>query len=251
MMRNTPSVGLPTLVLLHGFTGSPHSWDTITPALEAHYQIVRPYLPGHHPQDADCPTFAAASAQIAQLLSALPAPRTLLGYSLGGRLALHTALHYSHLVERLILESATAGIEDERARAARKQSDDQLAQDIRTKGLKWFVDYWSSIPLFDSQQRLPPSLRRAQREERLAHHPEGLARSLEKMGAGVMPTMWSLLNTLRCPVHLITGTLDSRYTAIAKRMLALIPQGEHSEILDAGHTPHLESPEQFDAAILR
>jgi 2-succinyl-6-hydroxy-2,4-cyclohexadiene-1-carboxylate synthase len=242
---------LPALVLLHGFTGSPHSWNAIVPDLEKHYHVIRPYLPGHQPQDADCPTFEVASAQVADLLANFPAPRTLLGYSLGGRLALYTALQHPHCVDQLILESATPGIEDEGERAARKQADDQLAQDIRAKGMRWFVDYWANLPLFASQQRLPASVRAAQQRERLAHHPEGLAQSLERMGTGVMPPMWARLDALRCPVHLITGALDARYSAIATRMASLLPQVRRSEITEAGHTPHLEAPSQFLTALLR
>lgn len=241
----------PTLVLLHGFTGSPASWDAVVPALECRYQVVRPYLPGHHPDDGDCVSFEEASSQVARLLASLPAPRILLGYSLGGRLALHTALHYPDVVENLILESATAGIADDDERASRRRSDEQLARDIRGRGLEWFVDYWASIPLFASQRRLPEPVRAAQRAERLAHHPEGLARSLERMGAGVMRPMWSQLGALCCPLHLITGELDTRYTGIAEQILSAVPHATLDVITDVGHAPHLERSEAFLNAALR
>lgn len=249
--QTRPFPDRPTLLLLHGFTGSPSSWDAIAPTLEHRYRIVRPYLPGHHPDDEDCTSFEEASAQVAIVLARLPAPRTLLGYSLGGRLALHTALNYPDVIEHLILESASPGIADDEERASRRRSDAQLAQDIRDRGLEWFVDYWASIPLFASQRRLPASVRAAQRAERLAHHPEGLARSLERMGAGMMQPMWSQLGNLRCPLRLITGELDIRYTGIARHIQSLVPQTAHHIIRDAGHTPHLEQPDLFLSAALR
>jgi 2-succinyl-6-hydroxy-2,4-cyclohexadiene-1-carboxylate synthase len=220
------------------------------PALQSRYTVVRLCLPGHHPADTGCTSFDDAALFVAASLRAADPPRTLLGYSLGGRLALHTALRYPDLVESLILESATAGIENDEERQTRKAADDQLAQDIRIKGLDWFVEYWANIPLFESQQRLPTNVRDEQRRIRLNHSPEGLAQSLEKMGAGVMLPMWKRLHTLTCPVHLITGALDVRYTQLAQRMQAAMPHARHTSIADAGHTPHLEAAQPYLRAVL-
>ncbi len=246
---SSPPSDRPNLILLHGFTGSPYSWDALVPELETRYRVTRPYLPGHHPDDEGCCGFTDAGSQIAALLEALKPPRTLLGYSLGGRLALYTTIHYPHLVEKLILESATPGLEDESERIARKQVDDELAQSIRIKGLAWFADYWANIPLFQSHQKLPAELRAAQRSERVRHSVEGLAQSLEHMGTGVMPSMWSQLQSIHRPVHLITGALDSRYEAIANEMRDMVRRAEHSVIPHSGHTPHLEAPRLFLEAV--
>jgi 2-succinyl-6-hydroxy-2,4-cyclohexadiene-1-carboxylate synthase len=240
----------PTLLMLHGFTGSPASWDAVSTCLGSRYRLIRPYLPGHHPDDTTCPDFDGAGSHIAALLSALPKPRTLMGYSLGGRLALYTTIHYPHLVDRLILESATAGIADDAERAARKGADDQLAQNLRTKGLSWFVEYWETLPLFESHKNLPEPVRAAQRKQRLAHTTEGLAQSLERMGAGVMPSLWGHLQHVTCPVRLITGTLDVRYTTIAREMISHLPHARHILIPNAGHSIHLEQPQLLCDAIL-
>ncbi|MDX2139053.1 MAG: 2-succinyl-6-hydroxy-2,4-cyclohexadiene-1-carboxylate synthase [Chloroflexota bacterium] len=243
----------PPLVLLHGFTGSAHSWEAHTAALAAHYRVLRPDLPGHGATPASTPADCAietVARQLARLIeTTLAPPVTLLGYSMGGRLALYTALEYPQLIHTLILESASPGIADDAERLARRAADDALAQRILDQGITRFVDAWERLPLFATYARLPDETRTALRQARLANDPTGLAHSLRGMGTGVQPSLWARLPALSCHVLLITGADDAKFTGIARQMMPTLPDGQHVIITASGHTPHLEQPDAFQSAL--
>ncbi|MCA9907244.1 MAG: 2-succinyl-6-hydroxy-2,4-cyclohexadiene-1-carboxylate synthase [Anaerolineae bacterium] len=241
------------LLLLHGFTGSAASWQAQTAALAERWCVIRPDLPGHGQTPApaaDRCSMEHVAADLSLLVGQVAgAPAVLLGYSMGGRLALYTALHHPASVRALILESASPGLERETDRAARRASDDALAQRILDEGIPAFVDAWERLPLFASHARLPTHVQAAQRAGRLANDAQGLAHSLRGMGTGSQPPLWERLDTCALPVLLISGADDTKYTQIAQRMAHALPHAQHVTIAQAGHTPHLERPEAFRAAV--
>ncbi len=243
------------LLLLHGFAGSGDTWSHLAHQfITGGFQLLAPDLLGHGASDA--PTDAAryaASEQVADLLTlldTLAVERTvLLGYSMGGRLALHLALTAPERVSCLIVESATPGITDPVERATRQQADEELARAIEEHGLHWFANYWDSLPLFASRHRLPESMQSRLRTQWLTQRPQGLAASLRGFGTGTMPPVWGQLQNLRCPVLVIVGALDERYVTLGRAMVTELSQGTLVIVPDAGHTVHLERPQHFVAAI--
>ena len=123
---NMVVMSIADLVLIHGFAGTGRAWDPVLERLDAQtYRAVAPDLRGHGAAGAARPVSFAACA--ADVLAAAPAPLTLCGYSLGGRIALHAALAAPERVARLVLVATTAGIDDPGERAARRASDEELA----------------------------------------------------------------------------------------------------------------------------
>lgn len=247
--------GRPPLVLLHGFTGSVATWAPFADTLGAGRALLAVDLPGHGASD--CPANPAeyrAERTVEEILAVLDALGVgrfaLLGYSLGGRVALHLALAAPERVERLILESASPGIPDSAERAARRQSDEALARLLDTEGIAAFVDRWERVPLFASQARLPDEVRAHQRAQRLANDPRGLAGSLRGIGAGVPEPLQGRLGALAMPTLLIVGALDTKYVALGREMLAALPAGRLVVVPDAGHAVHLEAPAAFARAVL-
>lgn len=249
----TGSGRLPPLLLLHGFTGSGASWDDLLPRLSADRLVLTVDLPGHGqtpppaaPERAGMP---AVSSDLAGLVSALSldrfGPLDVLGYSMGGRLALFFALDHPVLVRRLVLESASPGLADPEERRTRQLSDEALAWRIEEHGIPAFVDEWEDLPLFASQRRLPEPARASLRQSRLSNTDAGLAASLRSMGTGVQPSLWPLLPGLHSPVLLLVGELDPKFLEINRRMQAAIPTSALHIIPDAGHTPHLENPAHY------
>ena len=239
------------IVLLHGFTGSSSNWQPLFDALAPLQTVLAVDLLGHG--DTDSPADPAryrierAAADLATLITELVTPpATLLGYSMGGRLALYAAIHYPHLVNRLILESASPGIEVAAERAARQQSDEALADRIERVGIEAFVHYWEQISLFATQT---PEQRERLRAGRLKHNPTGLANSLRGMGTGAQPPLWDRLGEVEAQTLLIAGELDTKFTAIVRRMAALIPRADLAIIPHAGHTAHLEQPDTYTKII--
>ena len=172
-----------------------------------------------------------------------------LGYSMGGRVALQFALGAPDRLWALVLESASPGIEDGAEREDRVRSDDALADDIERNGIVAFVDRWQAIPLFASQSRLSAAVREELRRQRRRNSPFGLANSLRGAGAGQEAPVLSRLADLRIPTLLIAGALDSKYVALANKMSDALPCARTQIVSEAGHATHLEQPEAFDRVV--
>ena len=247
-------IGTP-IVLLHGFTGSKANWkQLITPLAEAHSVIAIDIL-GHgdsdKPDDPHRYRMEYVSSDIIKLVRAMTtAPITLLGYSMGGRLALYTAALYPEEINRLILESASPGLLTAEERLQRQHSDNELADRIERDGIIAFVDYWENIGLFASQKDLPESVQTVLHEQRLNNSPIGLANSLRGMGTGIQPSLWEKLPEIRQPTLLITGELDSKFHRIAEKMKTTLPDALHISIPQAGHTVHLEQSDAYSQHVL-
>jgi 2-succinyl-6-hydroxy-2,4-cyclohexadiene-1-carboxylate synthase len=231
------------IVLVHGFTQTRSSWSTIAGQLSRDgYSVVTVDVPGHG---------AAAElrtdlADAATLLGNTGERATYVGYSMGGRLALHLAVARPDLVERLVLVSSTAGIDDDIERARRRAEDERRASDIERSGVAAFLDTWLATPLFAN---LPPDA--AQLSDRLENTTGGLASSLRLAGTGAQDSLWPRLGALSMPVLVVAGALDEKFTAIAERMTALIPDVTLAVVADAGHVVHLEKPAEFVRVLRR
>ncbi len=247
--------GVP-LVLLHGFTGSSENWLPLAGAVSESYQLIAPDLLGHGITDSPPLPERYRMENVGQdiigiLQQITTEPAHLLGYSMGGRLALYLAAVYPHFFRSLILESASPGLESPEARQERIASDEQLAQRIESEGVEKFVAYWGKNPLFATQKNLPENIRTQLHHQRLKNNPIGLANSLRGMGTGVQPSLWNQLRDIQLHVLLITGELDTKFTQIGKAMGEKLPKGEHVIVPDAGHTIHLEQPDNFARIVLK
>jgi 2-succinyl-6-hydroxy-2,4-cyclohexadiene-1-carboxylate synthase len=237
---------LPPLVLLHGFMGRGDDWADLAHALSLRRHCLMPDLPGHGDSLAgQAYDVAATAAALVADLDEMSVVRTdLLGYSLGGRMALYTALAYPQRVERLVLESATAGLEDTTERRERRETDARRVAALREGGVSEFVEAWYRQPLFASLD-LHAGLREDLVRRRSRNDAEGLARSLEGIGAGVFPSLWRRLPELGAPALFLGGALDGKYRALARRLADGLPDARHVEIARAGHIAHLERPRRF------
>jgi len=243
------------LLLLHGFGGARSNWQPLQPQLAPQLHSIAIDCLGHG--DSDCPAaadsyrMAAVAADMVDLLAQLGLGRAhLLGYSMGGRLALYMALRYGDRFRSLTLESASPGLRAEAARRERQQADEWLAAQIEARGIAWFVDYWERLPLWASQAGLSPSVRAAQRRQRLRNQPRGLAHCLRAMGSGVQPDLWAKLCRLQLPTLLLVGAADAKFSAINAAMAAQIPSSQLQCLPGAGHNCHLEQPQAFARAVL-
>jgi 2-succinyl-6-hydroxy-2,4-cyclohexadiene-1-carboxylate synthase len=239
----------PALLLLHGFTRDHREWDPLLACFDR-YRTIRVDLIGHGKSDSPAAvarySMAHAVDDLMALLHHLEIERTaLLGYSLGGRVALHLAAEAPELLWALVLESASPGIEDRGERAARAASDEELALSIELDGIEAFVERWQSLPLFGSQSGLPAAVLESQRGQRLGNSATGLANSLRGMGAGAQKYLLPGMDAMDIPALFIAGELDERYAAWAPRMASEVPDAMWRIIEGAGHTTHLEQPEAF------
>jgi 2-succinyl-6-hydroxy-2,4-cyclohexadiene-1-carboxylate synthase len=237
----------PTKALfLHGFTGSGASFRHLEPLLGDVVTATCVDLPGH--RQAPLPHASGSAGfeeTIASLASALDQRTVVIGYSQGARIALALAARFPERVERLVLESGAPGIRRRSERVQRRKSDEAMAALIVERGVDVFVDRWEQLPLFAGLQSLPEPERAALRERRMGHTAEGLAGALTCLGQGVQPDLWSALPGLRIPTLVLSGAKDTKYTRLARRMVAELPLGWRRTFANVGHAPHLECPQAY------
>ncbi len=225
------------VVFLHGFTQAGGSWN---PVLEVFggvdTEILLPDLPGH----GRSATTILNLPDTADVLAKSCGPAIYVGYSMGGRLALHVALRHPQLVRGLLLFGATAGLETEPERQQRRNADELLAHDLKTLGVAAFLDRWLSSPLFATLPHNPEDLRLRQQNT-----VDGLASSLALSGTGAQNSLWDSLLMIRTPTIIAAGDRDEKFTIIGKAMTARI--GSHATfeaVPNAGHACHLEQPQR-------
>jgi 2-succinyl-6-hydroxy-2,4-cyclohexadiene-1-carboxylate synthase len=172
-------------------------------------------------------------------IAAAGAGEVLVGYSLGGRLALRAALRDPARYRGLVTVGATAGIDEAPLRGARAEADERLASWMEVAPIEDIVAVWERQPLFADQSE---SLVAAQRWGRLAHDPADLARLLRTSGQGVLEPVWGELLTLELPVLALAGVRDEGYVRAARRIAELAPRGRAALVEDAGHAPQLQQP---------
>jgi 2-succinyl-6-hydroxy-2,4-cyclohexadiene-1-carboxylate synthase len=244
----------PALMMLHGFTGSGRSLDTVARPMARDFATIVPDLPGHGRSigtpGADAYAFDRSVARlVATLGNAGHARAHWLGYSMGARLALGCAVRFPQRVRSLVLVGGRAGIADTDERRARQRSDEALAERLETLGIDAFVDAWLSQPIFATQRRLGAEFMEGQRRERLANDARELAASLRGHGPGAQPPLFDQLERVKVPVLLVVGSLDLQFVDHARELALRLPDAEICEVAGAGHAVHLEQPAAFIAAV--
>jgi 2-succinyl-6-hydroxy-2,4-cyclohexadiene-1-carboxylate synthase len=234
--------------LLHGFTQSGRSWREVISTMPQGWRWVVPDLRGHgetqNPPGAAF-TMDACADDLEMLWDELGIEHThLVGYSMGGRLALHVAARRQSRLTSILTIGAHAGL-DEDAREGRRRNDEALALRIEREGIEAFVDYWSALPMFAGLDQRGPTFVAELRAERLRNTESGLAASLRGMGAGVMDPVWRELAQVGVPGTFVAGQLDDRYVGFARRLASAVPDGRVEIVLRAGHAVHLERPDEF------
>lgn len=239
------------LVLLHGFTGSKSTWLPFIDQWKEKFQVIIIDLPGHGKTKVKSEgTMESYCGDLIQLFNHLHIDTChVLGYSMGGRMALSLTLLYPERIKSLILESSSPGLQYKEERESRKKNDENLARKIEEEGIKSFVHYWENIPLFATQKELPDKIFNSLRKERLSQSKEGLALSLRTMGTGSQPTWWDKLSTVNQDVLLIVGEIDQKFVIINEEMNRKLINGELIIIKNAGHAIHVEEPEKFDKLV--
>ena len=252
------------VVLLHGFTGSAEAMNGLREGLreklsgglsdgsgegfrEAH-RVFAFDLPGHGnaatPHAIEHFSMEATVSCIWDTLDGLGLERaSLVGYSMGGRVALSAAVACPERVAKVVCIGASPGIADPIERNKRRLADEALADSILADGVEQFVDEWLRQPLFATlTERLSAADFKATREQRLENTPECLALSLRGIGTGAMEPLREALADMDFPCLWVTGAEDAKFAAIAEEMSNIMPNSSHALIPDAGHSAHLENP---------
>lgn len=236
-------------VLLHGFTGSPASFESSLPGLEADVTVVAPTLPGHLEVPAPVDLNDALSRLRTSIEDAGP-PVHIVGYSLGGRLGMHYTLRFPEHVCSATFLGSRPGLPDSTARADRRRTDSGLAELLQNGGLEPFLARWEQLPLLRPRTSDLTAIAESQRIRRL-HSASSLAKTLETLSVGALPDLWTQLARIEAPCRWVAGAFDTEYRALMAKAAELTPNGEFVEIREAGHAILVDAPTAVASLIQR
>lgn len=208
-------------------------------------------LPGHGQtrvqQDSDYQMSNVALALI-ELLDELNIKQCILvGYSMGGRIALYLAIHFPQYFQGVILESASPGLSNQLERDRRLVQDLKLAEQLESSNLADFIQQWYSQPLFRSFVQHPNYQKAIAR--RLGNDPDKLAKSLRFIGLGAQPSLWNRLGEIQVPLLLIVGELDAKFVKLNQLMAQNCFQARLQIVARTGHNVHFEHSDLFSSLL--
>ena len=241
------SEGTPVAVLLHGFTQNIHCWGPFAFQLGERFTVIGIDLPGHGDSTADTVSFEAGAELVHDALASIDAPIDLLvGYSMGGRMALRVLLEHPDSARRMVLIGATAGIDDPQLRQIRIDADQKLADRVRELGPEAFLDFWLNLSLFSALAEDQQF-----RAERLQHWGTGVVETLLHRGTGNMESLWHRLAEVNHPTMIVAGEHDRKFADTgAKLVTGIGPNAQFQIIQDSSHACHLQHPAETAAAII-
>jgi len=238
------------IFLLHGFTGQARDWNFLDKQLSAKFFPIKIDILGHGQSDSPTEKKYYSEINLIKHLNSIIDyfnfnQNILLGYSMGGRIALSYSLAYPEKISALILESASPGIENSIERQLRIEHDQKLAETIFEKGTKKFIRDWVNQPFFDSLKKISPDKLIKIISDRSLNNPIGLTNILSEFSQGKMNSKWTQLDKINFPVLLISGELDKKYCEINKKAYQLLQNAELKIIKISGHNVHLEKEKEF------
>lgn len=249
LIRNTyVRKNAPTLLFIHGFMGSSKDWEELATTLPEQTNVAAITLPGHiDPEGKLVPlpeqlNFDTLSATITESIRhKLPLPIILVGYSLGGRVAMHIAVRHPELLRHLVIISAHPGLTERHERETRYASDINIGKRLETESISKFLSWWYSQEIFSSLAERPELLARLLLS-RLEQNPKLLAEVLRRLSTGLMEPLWDALPWLSIPVTYIVGELDGKFCKLLAQAHQATPDSILCVIPRSGHMPQLEEP---------
>jgi 2-succinyl-6-hydroxy-2,4-cyclohexadiene-1-carboxylate synthase len=240
------------ILFLHGFMGDIHEFDTAINLLGDNFSYLKVDLPGHGNTQVlggkEYYTMPKIAEAIISLLDKLNITKCLLvGYSMGGRLALYLTLNFPERFYKVILESASPGLATEPEQIERVKRDAQIARKLARSTSKIdfaaFLFNWYNQPIFGSIKNHPEFKRML--ESRLQNHPQELTKSLQFMGTGSQSSLWDKLPNNQIPLLLMVGENDDKFIDINKEMAQICRASQLKIINNSAHNIHFENTSEF------
>jgi 2-succinyl-6-hydroxy-2,4-cyclohexadiene-1-carboxylate synthase len=267
---------LPPVVLLHGFMQSSTSWDSIACSLTNRFCVYALDFIGHGlTEKSKKParyTYEDMAASVDYFLRKVVCAQEkrgrekrvhtrrdltnrsqtkhtqikrahVIGYSMGGRIALRLLQTSSDLLASVVLESCNLGCATQAKRTEAAQRNQGWVDRIQHDGMESFVDYWETLPMFATQKEL--GWDKLLHVSRAANNPTSMVLCLQGSGKQAMPLTEVTLEAVRAqrqiglPMLYIYGDKDAKSVAVAATLEA---EGVLVSAIPAGHNVHLEAP---------
>jgi 2-succinyl-6-hydroxy-2,4-cyclohexadiene-1-carboxylate synthase len=236
------------IIFFHGFLGSGLDWKEIIEKLSQNFYCLALDLPGHGKtrvhgpiSDYSMESFAVSITKFVknkELHNAI-----LLGYSMGGRIALFLSAMVKNLWSAAILESATPGLRQEKQRIERRTKDTKIANKLEKEKLEDFLNDWYQQPLFATIGQVKNF--NSILKQRQNNDPFELAKALRMMGVGVQPSLWNACKMVNIPILLLAGEFDRKFCNILRDMNTVNTEFGVKIVKNAGHNVHLEQPDAY------
>lgn len=224
----------PALVFLHGFLGAKEDWDEIVDRLSGNYFCLSLDLPGH----AHTPFTDDVCASIHKWLLAwdLHVP-SLIGYSLGGRIAWQMKTRFATVYAQVIIFSAHPGLTDEKERQMRRENDNAWAELLESNPLADFLKRWYEQPLFTSLKN-KPKLYETMLQRRMDADPHALAKVMRTLSLATQPKVEiEILKSTLC----VYGEEDLKFEQL---YATLTSHTAIRKVRHAGHAVIIENPKE-------
>ena len=239
--------GRTPLLLLHGFTGSAHAWDTLSIALQPHFRVLALDQRGHGDSDpAEVYGPIAAFDDIAGVVDQLNLRSlVLVGLSMGGRNAMYFASKRPAAIDKLVIVDIGPEISARHAAAPTGppepetwESVEQAAQHLYRSNPRPGIHYYRWVASHTLRERPDGALV-------WRWHP-----SIKERRATVDIDWWATLRAIPAPALVLRGE-DSPILDrdVAERMAKELPRGRFVEIPRAIHTLHEDNPDAVLAAL--
>ena len=248
----TGTLDKPLIILLHGFMGNINEFDEAITLLGEYFSYLTLDLPGHGKTQIlgtdEYYKIEPTAEAIINLLDELKIAKCfLVGYSMGGRLALYLTLHFPERFHKVVLESASPGLPTAAERLERIKLDTQIARKLtrifEKSDFAAFLSNWYNQPIFGYITNHPEYDRMV--ESRLQNNPQELDKSLRFMGTGCQPSLWEKLQCNTIPMLLLVGEYDKKFICINTGIAKICEFAQIKIISNAGHNIHFENTLAF------
>ena len=224
---------------LHGAVGMAADWNDLSGRMAALGHTVHALDLWSYLDHGEC-DFEEFARRICEEARGEDSPPALIGYSLGGRLALHALLKDSRVWGGAMIVSAHPGLQNEGERLLRLSNDREWADKALTAPWSEFLAEWESQGIL--QGVCMASLAdRAQLEVRR----EAVARGFTAWSLGRQADLTPLLETVERPVIWLSGLRDQKFKNLADRVWPQMPDSYQLGPLAAGHRVPWEAPDDF------
>lgn len=228
--------------------GDSQEFNEVISLLSDQFCCLTVDLPGHGKTKVlggnECYTMSNTAHSLISLLDQLNIEKCfLVGYSMGGRLALYLNLHFPQRFSKVVLESASPGLKSQWDRSGRMQRDLELASKLETSDFSAFLKNWYNQPIFASLKNHPDFERLLQ--SRLKNNPIQLAKSLRNLSSGCQSSLCDNLKLNENPLLLLVGEYDEKFIAINLEMASLCKSAKLKIVNNSGHNIHFENVNEF------
>ena len=238
------------LICLHGFSEACDTWANLDlPGFRLYCIDFLGHGFSDRPDDESLYSFDTAVRHLYTLIHTLVGDEAygILGYSMGGRMALqYTAMYEPQGLAFLVLESTAPGIENPVERQLRKSHDIKLAAAIEKQPIQWFEHMWSQLPIFSTQQLLPEDVQQKIKSRRLSNDPKALANTMRGTGQGFTPYVGNKIKHMDVEILYVAGTYDAKYMDFGTHIFSPCRNVSFVPVIGAGHNVHLEKPKEFN-----